>query len=328
MTDLIPSLDGPNLSPFRGAINNIQLQEYLGPATTRLYPEEKPLSYSFRVNIEGKEFYLTVFPFFSLDQLHSFIPIEGDRPADDLVRYNLDPFYAEYRAFGLLEEEGENGLIAVQCHGYISLPQAIEYQMQEKFNINWCRQPEDEKLPLRAILKDYLRSDLCRSEQLCAMRSKLRKLNDMGIFNMNIREENYNQGLLVDFSTAITAPHLRLLLGSRSKPDIFQDMCYDSIAFEEMAQKVQSRNDEDSREAFTMPTSQNINGVSDEDESGDEAIAEEYYRWAAYSYAKVTGRDILDSDEGDSEADAQAKEILRFAAYDYTKVTGRSALPQ
>ncbi|KAI1740826.1 kinetochore Sim4 complex subunit FTA2-domain-containing protein [Xylaria scruposa] len=257
MTELIPSIDGPKLSPFPGAINNIQLQEYLGPATTRIYPEDKPLSHSFRVNIEGEEYRLTVFRFFSLDQLRSFGPNECDR--DDQMRYTLDPFYAECRAFGLLGEKEENGLISVRCYGYAFLPEAIEHQMQKEFNVSdWGRQPGDEQLPLRAIVKDYICSELCRSEQLYAMSSNLGKLNDMGIFNMNVREENYAHGLLIDFSIAITVPHLQLLPELRSMHDICEDMHSDCRTFQTMAYEVLSRNGDDPGEAFTTLSPRNI----------------------------------------------------------------------
>ncbi|KAI0866636.1 kinetochore Sim4 complex subunit FTA2-domain-containing protein [Xylaria cubensis] len=340
MTDSIPQIDGPKLSPFRGAIENIQFKEYLGPSITRYQSKDNALSHVFRVHIEGKEYCLKVFGFVRLEQLWlsvPFVPDDDRWPTDHLVRYSLDPFYAECRAFGRLEEEGKNGSIAVQCHGYIFLPQAIEHQIQKEFNINWCRQPGDEKLLLRAILTDYLRSDLCRGEQLCALRSKLEKLNDMGILNMNIREENYGRGLLIDFSMAITAPHLRLVVGPRSKGEIFQDFCYDRISFDKMAERVREDGD-DPRESFTTLSPQNIARVSDKGESNDkweseesndeeEAEAEEQYWWAAYNYYKVTGRDALDSYEGEGEADDDAAELFGFAAYNYTKVTGRSAPP-
>ncbi|TRX99079.1 hypothetical protein FHL15_000421 [Xylaria flabelliformis] len=313
MTDSIPQIDGPKLSPFRGAIEDIEFKEYLGPSITRYESKDNALNHVFRVHIEGKEYCLKVFEFISLEQLWLSAPSVPDdyrRLTDNLVRYSLDPFYAECRAFGRLEEEGENGSIAVQCYGYIFLSQAIEHQIQTEFNINWCRQPEHKGIPLRAILKDYLRSDMCRGEQLCAMRSKLEKLNDMGIFNMNIREENYGRGLLIDFGMAITVPHLRLVDDLRSRVEIFRDARDDRIEFDRMARRIR-KDGPNPRKHFTTQSPQNIarasykgasNNESDDEwepresddnweseESDDEPESEEIDEWAVPPLNNSTG---------------------------------------
>lgn len=131
---------------------------------------------------------------------------------DDLVRYHLDPFYAECRAFGLLSEKKKDDALAVRCHGYTFLPQTVEHQIQKQFGLdNWNRQPEDEGHLLRAIVKDYIPfKSVCGRKTLSAMRSNLKQLNDMGIFNMDIREDNYRGGRLFDFSIAVTSPHISL----------------------------------------------------------------------------------------------------------------------
>ncbi|KAI0874569.1 kinetochore Sim4 complex subunit FTA2-domain-containing protein [Hypoxylon argillaceum] len=163
--------------------------------------------------------------------------------ADDLVRYHLDPFYAECRAFGLLSDKKKDDALAVRCHGYTFLPQTVEHQIQKQFGLdNWNRQPEDEGHLLRAIVKDYIPfKSVCGRKTLSAMRSNLKQLNDMGIFNMDIREDNYRGGRLFDFSIAVTSPHISLWIKLRPKKQIFEDCRYDMGCFSEMAETIEEQ---------------------------------------------------------------------------------------
>ncbi|KAI0549333.1 kinetochore Sim4 complex subunit FTA2-domain-containing protein [Xylaria curta] len=162
---------------------------------------------------------------------------------DDLVRYQLDPFYSECRAFGLLVKEKKDDTLAVRCHGYTFLPEAIEHQIRKKFGLyDWNRQTEDEGVQLRAIVKDYIRfNTICGRKSLSMMRSNLDLLNDTGIFNMDIREDNYRGGRLFDFSIALTTPHIWLWPDLRPREQIFKDCRADLVAFDHMAKRLEKQ---------------------------------------------------------------------------------------
>lgn len=152
----------------------------------------------------------------------------------------MDPFYAECRAFGRLLETNQDSSLAVRCHGYAFLPPAVEHRITKQFGdqfqvANWNRKPEDKGHPLRAIIKDYIHfSSPCGRKKLSTMRSNIMKLNALGVYNMDIREDNYRGGRLFDFSIAITSPHMSLSLKLRSKKQIEEDMRLDLESFEEV----------------------------------------------------------------------------------------------
>ncbi|KAI1123486.1 kinetochore Sim4 complex subunit FTA2-domain-containing protein [Nemania abortiva] len=243
MADLIPDIKGPKLSPFRGDIENVEFLKELGPDKSGWSSEDVPHSRVFRVRIERKQYALKVFNFFSIGELWPFVPGGDHLLNDELVRYHMDPFYAECRAFGLLLEKKKDDALAVRCHGYTYLPRAVEAEIQRKFGPDdWNRQSDDKGHPLRAIVKDYISSkSVCGRKRLPAMRSNVKQLNDMGIFNMDIREDNYCGGRLFDFSIAITAPHLSLWTKLRSEEQILADCQYDLGSFDVMAKKLEEQ---------------------------------------------------------------------------------------
>ncbi|TRX99075.1 hypothetical protein FHL15_000417 [Xylaria flabelliformis] len=233
MLDAIPHVDGPKLPPFRGSIENVEFLKVLSSDQSDLSTGDStgdiPHSRVFQ------------FSFFSIDDLRPWVPGGEDMMPDDLVRYQMDPFYSECRALGLLVEKKKDDTLAVRCHGYAFLSEAIENKIREIFGFDdWNRQPEDEGTPLRAIIKDYIRfNTVCGRKRLSTMRSNLEQLNKMGIFNMDIREDNYRGGRLFDFSIALTPPHLWLWSRLRSRQQIFKDCRADLVAFDWMAKRLE-----------------------------------------------------------------------------------------
>jgi hypothetical protein len=114
--------------------------------------------------------------------------------------------------------------------------------MREQFGIDdWNRGSEDEGQPLRAIIKDYIRFRTpFGRKNFSTMRRTVEKLNEMGIYNMDLRESNYLGGRLFDFSVAITSPHLSLWPKLRTREQVLEDMDYDLLSFDEMVQKVEA----------------------------------------------------------------------------------------
>ncbi|KAH8198654.1 hypothetical protein TruAng_007195 [Truncatella angustata] len=191
------------------------------------------------------------FNFFSLEEIRPFVPFGEHllRNKDKIIRDQLDPFFAECRAFGRLVEEGRDDELAVRYYGYTLLPETVERQIQRQFGItDWNRGDEDEEQPLRAIVKGYIRYKTpFNRKPFAVMRKKIEELNDLGIYNMDIRKENYLGGRLFDFSIAITAPHLRFWTKLRFRDAIQADMKYDLECLNEIAEEVEQQRGDDSR---------------------------------------------------------------------------------
>ena len=70
------------------------------------------------------------------------------------------------------------------------------------------------------------------------MQKKIKKLNRLRIYNMDIREENYRDGRLFNFSSSITSPHPDLSPNLRSMDEIVEDMEDDLECFKSMVREV------------------------------------------------------------------------------------------
>ena len=132
----------------------------------------------------------------------------------DLLRAHSDPFYNECRAFGRIDDAGQNGKIAVRCYGYMTLPAATEAQLAKSYRLEWDRPGEDndkslsQRQPFRAIVKDLIHDDIPLSQILVnKMLRDLKKIRALGVYPMDIRKRNYRGGLLLDMSVAMTRPH-------------------------------------------------------------------------------------------------------------------------
>ena len=151
----------------------------------------------------------------------------------------------------MLTEHTKDNELAVRCHGYAFLPASLERRIHQQFGINdWNRQEEHEGQPLRAILKDYITyHSVCGRKKLSKMRENITKLNGLGIYNMDIREDNYRGGRLFDFSLAITSPHISLSLKIRTRKAIETDRRYDIEEFKELeAREKRRRKDKEESE--------------------------------------------------------------------------------
>lgn len=165
---------------------------------------------------------------------------------DETYVAHSDPFYAECRAYGCIEREKRNGEIAVRCYGFMAVPAEMEEDLAAPpFEIGadeWNR-PEQEygwptsaRQPFRAIVKELVRSKtrLCRIAQ---MRKDLLDLHRMGVYVQDIREDNYINGKLVDFSRSWTHPHIMLDPKIRSQDLINLEIEGDLLAFDQMLEE-------------------------------------------------------------------------------------------
>ena len=107
--------------------------------------------------------------------------------------------------------------LAVPCGGYLALPAAkYEDLISSRFGItDWNRSEQDQKRrtvrkePLRALVKKLVKTEGMVSNPE-KMLKDLKQLRELGIYQRDIRAENYKNGLLVDFSVAWTEPHWEL----------------------------------------------------------------------------------------------------------------------
>ena len=132
---------------------------------------------------------------------------EIEQTGIETIRFHTDPFYNECRAYGKLIENNVNGKIAVRCHGHMAIPAAREDELYRRFDVyEWDREEDDE--PFRAIVKDLVEVDQPLNEKnLIKMRKDLLKMHKLHVYPQDVREWNYGNGLLLDFSIAITYPH-------------------------------------------------------------------------------------------------------------------------
>ena len=268
----IPNVKGPKLKPFPDDIEDMIFMRLLSsqePYTSGSIPH----GHVFKVRLRSKEYALKVvsrlslggyahsaqFNFFSLGRIAPFYPGREHLLDKNHVRHHYDPFFAECRAFGKLIEEGKDDLLAVRCHGYVYLSESLEKRIEEKFGIwNWNRQVGFEGCPLRGILKDVIRlkslfgqvrSPSSRKKKIADMERRLKQLNELRIFNKDIRECNYRDGRLFDFSLAITAPHIALSRKFQSEEMIEMDMLDDVRSFDSMIKKIQESEEAEQRTA-------------------------------------------------------------------------------
>lgn len=62
----------------------------------------------------------------------------------DMIIRHLDPFYAECRAYGRIEESQHNGIVAVHRYGFTAVSAAQEGYLNETFNVSdWDRPSEN-----------------------------------------------------------------------------------------------------------------------------------------------------------------------------------------
>lgn len=133
----------------------------------------------------------------------------------------LDPFYAECRAYGRLKESMDQEKLkyksTVACHGYILLEHKdIQGLSKKNKNIDLTIRNHSyqsttiEKYKPRAIVKDWVATptsglDPQRVEKI--QRGIVELNNIANIYNTDIHEGNFCDGLLVDFGSSWTMPN-------------------------------------------------------------------------------------------------------------------------
>lgn len=201
-----------------------------------------------------------------------------DTDPDDLEAmsafYNYsEPFTAECRAYGRLEEAGHPEL-AARCFGYLLLDEKHEKSLQSHFSHlklqfgGSVEYPCDEERsrfvgrsksgrdpPIRVIVKELGQQDeKLRNSNARKLLRDVVKLQQLGIIYVDVGHRQIISGKLADFSTAITSPHFLTTpeLNSRLTPEwiaamefeTFQFSINDYWAFDEMVRELNEENED------------------------------------------------------------------------------------
>lgn len=165
---------------------------------------------------------------------------------DDELAFHTDPFFAECRAYGRIEEarakEKRVRKVVAWCHGFLVLGAQDEQHLERGGFDLWpnTMPPGDdyrtiaEGSPVRAIVKEYIEDD--PDPDLRAMNWMLKDigfLNRNKCLNRDIKRENYRDGLLVDLGCAWTEPHCLMRLASKERVETW--MKTDRVQFDTMA---------------------------------------------------------------------------------------------
>ena len=158
---------------------------------------------------------------------------------------HMDPFYAECRAYGRMEEKKCNGVVNMRCHGFTSVPADREREISKAFEINdWNRpseeykRPMSQRQPLRALVKDLTREEISFTKAMVrGMKADLYRLRNIFVFVRDIHSDNYLGGKLLDFSVAWTEPHLMLSTDVQSQATIDFDITSELHEFDEMVRE-------------------------------------------------------------------------------------------
>ncbi|KAI1355101.1 kinetochore Sim4 complex subunit FTA2-domain-containing protein [Xylaria sp. FL0043] len=180
-------------------------------------------TFVFKVKINSKPYVLKVFKFIDpLTKIWNWRDRLGEEyPLEKAIVYT-DPFYAECRAYGRIQEamdKGEiRGKIATKCHGYTFLNADTQRWLEDQGIDLGTERLNDELLPIvggagrpRAIVKDFEIAGPALSYQTPQqIRKSFRNvwlLNKLGINNRDVRAENFRNGWLIDFDMSYTLPH-------------------------------------------------------------------------------------------------------------------------
>lgn len=140
--------------------------------------------------------------------------------SDDTLICHTDPFYAECRAYGRIEEEKRRKKrkrdLVVPCYGFLGIAAEQEEMLMERFGVSLWDGTEDEDFrrrvqgqPIRALMKELVEEETSLTDQMLKrMLKDLRALHKMGIYPRDICARNYRAGRLVDFGAACTEPYV------------------------------------------------------------------------------------------------------------------------
>lgn len=134
-------------------------------------------------------------------------------PPQNQIDAQCHPFFRECRAFARLKEVGKEHL-AVKCYGYLEFDKTIEKALADQLDLDdWGRDPEVwpewEEQPLYALVKEFLPHTEFSRRDAPKMVHDLKEIHRCGILVNDLMYDAYVGRQLVDFSFAVTVPHIQ-----------------------------------------------------------------------------------------------------------------------
>ncbi|KAF2181313.1 hypothetical protein K469DRAFT_713737 [Zopfia rhizophila CBS 207.26] len=216
--ELLPPCNGPKLHPFGDKSLHIDFQGLLnGSGSSDSSSEGEGQSFVFKALIDSKPFAIKLFKFFDIEEARAlFEDFQNDEMPDDVFVANVDPFFAECRAYGRIDEfykkhsgKKDPGRIAAPCYGYIYITKEQEASLQSQFgSLEWNRANSDADKQIRALVKQFIPNEPIDTKvrSIQRMVKDLKTLQSIGVYPRDICARNYRGGLLVDFGMALTEP--------------------------------------------------------------------------------------------------------------------------
>ncbi|GAW18342.1 hypothetical protein ANO14919_078170 [Xylariales sp. No.14919] len=248
-TALLPPCPGPKLQPFEPQDALIKWGPRLGKAST---DDADSQGFVFQVEIASRAYAIKVFKFFhpASEKFYWETYLGKSYPLAKVIFYT-DPFYAECRAYGRINQARNEGTvredIATRCHGYLLLTTEDMMWLEHEKGIDLRTDLIDEDLRralggdlrARAIVKDLESGDsgLNKGNIGRAWRN-VSLQNSLKIYNRDVREENFMNGRIVDFGSSWTEPHA--ILDSADAKDVDEareQRLRDCSGFDEMTEK-------------------------------------------------------------------------------------------
>ncbi|KAI0406994.1 kinetochore Sim4 complex subunit FTA2-domain-containing protein [Xylaria palmicola] len=237
----LPPCPGPKLGAFQPQNARIKWIERLD---TDRDSESMIQGCVYKVEIESKVYALKIFKFFDPASVRYYWEplLRNSVPLNEIIFYT-DPFFAECRAYGRIKEARvTNGIrekLAVPCHGYLFLTKRDESRLRRD-GVNLGSGSLNKELRpslfntnlVRAIVKDFEpRPSGPNSKNVRQALRRLKRLNEIKVYNGDIRGDNFKGGYLVDFGTSQTEPHCLLDALKKTHSDARKEV--DMVMFDE-----------------------------------------------------------------------------------------------
>lgn len=177
---------------------------------------------------------------------HSWAPLVGDDLSLETIAYYADPFYNECRAYGSIHDAVKRKRlrpdVIIPCHGFMFLSERdLDILENRGVDLRLNQVPREYQkatiggLRARAIVKNLASGESGINNK--TIRKVLRDvltLNYQGVYNMDIRLDNFRDGKLVDFGSAWTDPHI--FLEESTDENANAERIADRLMFNEMVE--------------------------------------------------------------------------------------------
>ncbi|KAH8767190.1 kinetochore Sim4 complex subunit FTA2-domain-containing protein [Diaporthe sp. PMI_573] len=178
--------------------------------------------YVFEVKIQSRVYALKVFKFFHPHSTKYYwgVYLGNSMPLKRVIYYT-DPFFAECRAYS---------------HKDMRMLEHIGLDLRTEVLDAKLRQALDRGGRVQAIMKDLAPSPTSiNSRNVWVALSRVRKLNELQIYNRDIRADNFIGGKVVDFGSSWTEPHI--ILDALEPDDAEDSRLEDLVMFDDMIEE-------------------------------------------------------------------------------------------